>query len=115
MTMTLFGIKNCDTVRKARRWLEANAIAHQFHDFRSDGLELSTLEEWADQLGWEQLLNRRSTTYRQLSSEQTADLDRRQALTLMLEQPTLIKRPVAVHQGEVRTGFRQADWQAWRR
>lgn len=111
--MILFGIKNCDTVRKARRWLEANGVEHAFHDFRSDGLPAAKLEDWAGQLGWEQLLNRRSATYRQLPPERTADLDRDRALALMLEQPTLIKRPVAVYRGEARVGFREADWQAW--
>lgn len=111
--MTLYGIKNCDTVRKARRWLETNGISHRFHDFRSDGLEAAELEQWSEQLGWEPLLNRRSTTYRQLSAEQTESLDRQRAIALMLEQPTLIKRPVAVFQGEVRVGFRGSDWQDW--
>lgn len=111
--MILFGIKNCDTVRKARRWLEANGIEHEFHDLRSDGLSAAQLEGWAGQLGWEQLLNRRSATYRQLPPERTADLDHNQALALMLEQPTLIKRPVAIHRGEARIGFREVDWLAW--
>ena len=67
--LTLYGIKNCDTVRKARRWLEDRGIAHSFHDFRSDGLPPALLEDWADRLGWETLLNRRGTTYRQLPPE----------------------------------------------
>lgn len=111
--LTLYGIKNCDTVRKARRWLEDRGIAHSFHDFRSDGLSLPLLEGWADRLGWETLLNRRGTTYRQLPPERTAGLDRDSALALMLEQPTLIKRPVTVRGDIVRVGFQEADWQAW--
>lgn len=111
--MKIFGIKNCDTVRKARQWLNRHEIEHDFHDLRSDGLELTQLDKWADQLGWEQLLNRRSATYRQLPPEQTKNLDRNQALALMLEFPTLIKRPVAVNNGEARVGFREEDWKTW--
>jgi Spx/MgsR family transcriptional regulator len=111
--ITLYGIKNCDTVRKARRWLDEQSIAHQFHDFRADGLEPALLEAWADQLGWEPLLNRRGTTYRQLPPERTASLDRAAALALMLEQPALIKRPVVVRNDEVRVGFQAADWLSW--
>lgn len=111
--ITLYGIKNCDTVRKARRWLDEQSVVHQFHDFRTDGLEPMQLEAWADQLGWEQLLNRRGTTYRQLPPERTASLDRATALALMLEQPALIKRPVVVRNGQARVGFQAADWLAW--
>lgn len=111
--ITLYGIKNCDTVRKARRWLEAQGLSYRFHDFRSDGLELAQLEAWADQLGWERLLNRAGTTFRRLPPERKQDLDHTAALALMLEQPTLIKRPVAVRGNSVQIGFGEADWQAW--
>ena len=111
--ITLYGIKNCDTVRKARRWLQAQEIEHGFHDFRSDGLTADLLQNWVEQLGWEVVLNRASTTYRQLSAEQKERLDQASAVRLMLEQPTLIKRPVVVHDDEVRVGFRESDWQTW--
>lgn len=111
--ITLYGIKNCDTVRKARRWLAARGLEHRFHDFRVDGLDAALLAHWADRFGWERLLNRSGTTYRRLSPERTAELDRDRALALMLEQPALIKRPVAVRGDDLRLGFREADWQAW--
>jgi arsenate reductase len=111
--ITLYGIKNCDTVKKARRWLEAHEVGHRFHDFRADGLEPTLLAGWADQLGWEKLLNRSGTTFRRLPPERSAELDRDKALALMLEQPALIKRPVAVRGDEVRVGFREAEWQDW--
>jgi arsenate reductase len=111
--ITLYGIKNCDTVKKARRWLQARGIEHRWHDFRADGLDPALLADWADRLGWERLLNRSGTTYRRLPPERTAGLNRERALALMLEQPTLIKRPVAARGGELRLGFREADWQTW--
>ncbi len=111
--LTLYGIKTCDTVRKARRWLQARGIEHRFHDFRSDGLPAELLERWVVQLGWEALLNRASATYRQLPPEQKENLDQARATALMLQHPTLIKRPVAIYGDEVRTGFREADWQRW--
>jgi arsenate reductase len=111
--LTLYGIKNCDTVRKARRWLEEQGVAYHFHDVRADGLEPALLGSLADRLGWEQLLNRRSSTYRQLPEERTADLDAERALALMLEQPTLLKRPVAARGDQARVGFNESDWQAW--
>lgn len=91
---TLYGIKNCDTVKKARRLLDENGIAYRFHDFRADGLERATLERFAAGLGWETLLNRQSSTWRQLDESRKTGLELEQALALMLEQPTLIKRPV---------------------
>jgi len=91
---TIFGIPNCDTVKKARHWLEANGIPYRFHDFRKDGLDRATLEGWADELGWERLLNRSGTTFRALTDEAKRDLDRGRAIELMLAQPTLIRRPV---------------------
>lgn len=92
--ITLYGIKNCDTVRKARRWLEQHAIDYRFHDLRDDGLTRARLSAWDRDLGWEALLNRRSTTWRQLPATQRDGLDRATALDLMLKHPTLIRRPV---------------------
>lgn len=111
--ITLYGIKTCDTVRKARRWLDAQKLEHSFHDFRSDGLPADLLEGWVAQLGWEVLLNRASTTYRQLPPEAKEQLDQARASALMLEHPTLIKRPVIVCNGQARVGFRETEWQAW--
>lgn len=109
--LTLYGIKNCDTVKKARAWLERNGIAYRFHDFRSDGLDAKLLQRWTDQLGWEALLNRRGTTWRNLPESTRATVDAVRAQKLMLEQPALIKRPV-LDDGKVSSvGFREAEYQ----
>ena len=91
---TLYGIKNCDTVKKARNWLDQNNIAYRFHDFRTDGLAPELLEHFANHLGWNKLLNRSSTSWRQLSAEQQSNLTQEKAIQLMLTTPTLIKRPI---------------------
>ncbi|MEJ2479211.1 MAG: ArsC family reductase [Acidihalobacter sp.] len=93
-TTVLYGIKNCDTVRKARRWLDEHGVNYRFHDFRADGIDLGRLRAWADELGWETLLNRRGTTWRKLPDERRNGIDLDRAVELMLEQPALIKRPV---------------------
>ena len=95
----LYGIPNCDSVRKARKWLENAELTHQFHDFRKDGLERKTLQRWVKAIGWEALLNRRGTSWRQLPEADRADLTEARAIDLMLENPTLIKRPV-IEQGK---------------
>ena len=105
MNTTLYGISNCDTVKKARKWLEAHGVDYSFHDFRKDGLDPATLSEWTAQLGWEALLNRRSTSWRQLADADKTDLDSSKALELMLRQPTLIKRPVLEGSNQLLVGF----------
>jgi Spx/MgsR family transcriptional regulator len=107
---SLYGIKNCDTVRKARKWLDDNGIAYRFHDYRSDGLSPELLKTFADQLGWNTLLNRSSTSWRQLSAEQQADLDAEKALALMLATPTLIKRPILDTSGKLLIGFKADEY-----
>ena len=94
MTVTLYGIKNCDTIRKARRWLTAHDIEFTFHDFRLDGVDEDQLSQWIDELGWEVLLNKRGTTWRKLDPEVKENIDQKMALNIMLEQPAIIKRPV---------------------
>lgn len=94
MMITLYGIKNCDTVKKARLWLEAQNIPYCYHDFRANGLSVELLAEFDAALGWEALLNKRGTTWRRLAEDQRENLARDKALALMLEQPSLIKRPV---------------------
>lgn len=91
---TLYGIKNCDTVKKARNWLDQNNITYRFHDFRTDGLTPELLQHFADHLDWNKLLNRSSTSWRQLSTEQQSNLTQEKAMQLMLTTPTLIKRPI---------------------
>ncbi|ABE55099.1 conserved hypothetical protein [Shewanella denitrificans OS217] len=113
MSVTLFGIKNCDTVRKARKWLEAENIKAQFHDFRDDGLSQEQLQHWVESLGWETVLNKRSTSFRALTEQQKNELNQASAMQLMLEMPTLIKRPVLVKDDKVLLGFKLTDYQAW--
>ncbi len=108
--LILYGIKNCDTVKKARRWLEEHEIDYTFHDFRQDGLDRARLDDWAKQLGWEALLNRRSTTWRQLDKSQQANLDQHTAVSLMATHPTLIRRPVLDTGQQLVIGFRKDNY-----
>lgn len=108
--MTLFGIKNCDTVRKARKWIENHQLSVHFHDFRDQGLRQEDLEFWCNSAGWETLLNRRSTRFRALSEADKTDIDQAKALALMLAYPTLIKRPVLVVDEQVLVGFNETDY-----
>jgi arsenate reductase len=104
--ITLYGIKNCDTCKKARLWLEQSGIEHRFHDYRADGLPPELLKRFIDELGWEKLLNKSSTSWRQLPPEQQADLTREKATRLMLETPTLIKRPILDTGNKLIIGFK---------
>lgn len=108
--MKLYGIRNCDTVKKARRWLDQNAVEHQFHDFKKDGLNSEQLTTWEQAVGWEILLNRRGTTWRKLPQDIRDDIDAASAHRLMLENPSIIKRPVVEDQGAVTVGFDAEDW-----
>ncbi len=108
---TLYGIKNCDTVKKARAWLEAQGMAYQFHDFRKEGLDAPLLEKWEAKLGWEALLNKRGTSWRKLDESQREGVDRVKAMALMLDQPSLIKRPVLETVTKTLIGF-TADYYA---
>lgn len=92
--LKIYGIPNCDTCRDARKWLKANGLEHEFHDIRADGLELHAIHRWASKVGWEVLLNTRSATWRKIPQAEREGIDEGRALTLMYEQPTLIKRPV---------------------
>lgn len=109
--LTLYGIKNCDTVKKTRKWLAANQLDYQFHDYRNDGLDLALLEQFASELGWDKLLNRRSTSWRQLSDDDKTDLTADKALQLMLNTPTLIKRPVLDTGEQLLLGFSESQYQ----
>ncbi|ASJ96891.1 ArsC family reductase [Shewanella marisflavi] len=109
--VTLYGIKNCDTVKKALKWLEANQQSVTFHDFRVDGLTQQQIESWTEQVGWENLFNKRSTSFRNLSDAEKVDIDQTKAIDLMLTYPTLIKRPVLEHQGKVSVGFKPAQYE----
>ncbi len=108
--MILYGISNCDTIKKAKQWLSENMVAYQFHDFRKDGLEADQLNIWIDALGWEVFLNKRGTTWRKLSEADQADLDTEKATRLMLEHPAMIKRPVLVTADEIIVGFKPEEY-----
>lgn len=113
MTLDLFGIPNCDTVKKARRWLDAQGLDYGFHDYKKDGADKARLERWSDAVGWQVLLNRAGTTFRKLSDEDRADIDRNKAIALMMANPSMIKRPVLEIEGSDRVlvGFAQSEWE----
>ena len=111
MSTQLFGIKNCDTVKKARKWLDAQRINHEFVDFREHPLSSDQLKSWVDRLGMDTVLNKRSTTYRQLDEADKQNTDPAHWIVLMQQQPTLIKRPVLVHDNTVEVGFKAARYE----
>lgn len=94
MTVTMYGIPNCDTIKRAKDWLDAHGVAFDFHDYKKAGIDRARLEGWVDELGWEVLLNRAGTTFRNLPEDERAGLDAKKAVALMLAQPSMIKRPV---------------------
>lgn len=104
--VTLYGIKNCDTMQKARAWLEAHGVAYAFHDYKARGIDREALSAWARALGWETLLNRSGTTFRKLPETDKAGLDEARAITLMLAHPSAIKRPVLDVDGALTVGFK---------
>lgn len=108
--LTLYGIKSCDTVKKARRWLDTHNVEYRFHDLRSEGLDAERLKRWTKTVGWENLLNTRGTTWRQLPESARQSLSEAQARALMLAHPTLVKRPVVEHGKHVIVGFTEADY-----
>ena len=112
MTIQLYGIPNCDTVKKARKWLDAQSIDYDFHDYKKEGADPAKLASWSDAVGWEALLNKRGTTFRKLDDEAKADIDRDKAIALMAEHPSMIKRPVVEHAGGILVGFKEAEWAA---
>jgi arsenate reductase len=105
MTITLYGIKNCDTMKKARAWLDDHGVSYTFHDYKVAGIDKKTLERWADAVGWETLLNRAGTTFRKLPDDQKTNLTRAKGIKLMLEQPSMIKRPVLERGTTLHVGF----------
>ncbi|MEM7561650.1 MAG: ArsC family reductase [Pseudomonadota bacterium] len=103
--LTLYGIANCDTIKKAKKWLDGEDIEYVFHDYRASGLERKLLEVFAAQLGWESILNRRGTTWRKLSEETKNSIDRHSAIDVMLEHPAMIKRPILGNGSKFLLGF----------
>jgi len=112
MSVAVYGIPNCDTVKKARAWLDGHGVAYAFHDYKREGADPARLAAWSDAVGWEGLLNRRGTTFRALSEADRSDIDRAKALRLMQAHPSLIKRPVVEHGGGLLVGFDAAEWEA---
>ena len=108
--MIMYGIKNCDTIKKAKKWLENNNIAYEFHDFRSDDVNPVQLRSWVAEISWQTLVNKRSTTWRNLPSESKENMDETLALFLMEEQPTLIKRPVLETESGLMVGFSEKTY-----
>ncbi|MBO9499014.1 MAG: ArsC family reductase [Novosphingobium sp.] len=112
MSISLYGIPNCDTVKKARRWLDAKGIAYAFHDYKKEGADPAKLKAWVAAKGWETILNRTGTTFRKLDESQKQGLDADKAIVLMLEHPSTIKRPVVEYPGGLLVGFKEAEWAA---
>jgi arsenate reductase (glutaredoxin) len=112
MTITLYGIPNCDTVKKARAWLDGQGVDYAFHDYKKAGVTAAKVKAWCKACGWERVLNRAGTTFRKLPDAAKADLDQAKAMALMVEQPSMIKRPVVEHKGGLLIGFKEAEWEA---
>jgi arsenate reductase len=105
MRITMYGIKNCDTIKKARAWLENRSVDYSFHDYKSAGIDEPRLRRWAGEVGWERLLNRAGTTFRKLPDAQKEGIDEGRAIALMIEQPSMIRRPVVEAGGHLLVGF----------
>jgi arsenate reductase len=115
-TATIYGIKNCDTMKKARDWLGANGVAYAFHDYKAVGIDQAHLQAWAAKVGWEVLLNRAGTTFKALPEDKKQGLDQTRAIALMIDQPSMIKRPVLdLGDGRLLVGFKpEAYYEAFR-
>jgi arsenate reductase (glutaredoxin) len=111
MRITMYGIRNCDTIKRARAWLDTRGVAYEFHDYKVSGIDRARLDAWRRELGWERLINRAGTTFRTLPDAAKAALDETSALALMLEQPSLIKRPVLDVDGRLTVGFSPEAWE----
>ena len=111
MSVVLYGIKNCDTIKKARQWLTQNKIEYQFHDFRVDGISNVLIESWLTQVDWEILLNRRGTTWRKLTNAKQDETDKNNCSDLMCSEPTLIKRPVLAYENKFYVGFKPENYE----
>jgi len=105
-SITIYGMKNCDTMKKARAWLEKHGVAYDFHDYKAAGIDRGRLEGWAQAVGWETLLNRAGTTFRKLPEKDKASITEKKAIALMLDQPSMIKRPVLDVKGKLIVGFK---------
>ena len=109
---TLYGIPNCDTMKKARKWLDGHGVSYEFHDYKKAGIEKKTLTTWCDKVGYEVLLNTRGTTWRKLDAAQKEGVTAARAIALMAEQPSIIKRPVMVSGSKLLVGFDEPAWKS---
>jgi arsenate reductase len=114
MPVTIYGIKNCDTMKKARSYLDQRGVAYRFHDYKRAGIERAKLEGWAKKAGWEALLNKTGTTFRKLPDKDKEGLTEKKAIALMLAQPSMIKRPVLEASGKLIVGFKPEQYEAIR-
>ena len=112
MTVTIYGIKNCDTMKKARGWLDGRGTAYRFHDYKAEGIDRAHLERWCAELGWEAVLNRQGMTFRNLREAEKQDLTAEKAIALMLKQPSMIKRPVLEADSKLLVGFKREPYVA---
>lgn len=109
--IVVYGIKSCDTMKKARAWLDGHGVAYEFHDYKAAGIDKAALSGWAKDVGWETLLNRAGTTFRKLPDSDKEGLTEAKAIKLMLDQPSMIKRPVVAHGGKLLVGFKPAEFE----
>ncbi len=112
MTIILYGIPNCDTVKKVRNWLDGRGLPYAFHDYKKAGADTDKLAAWCDAAGWEAVLNRAGTTFKKLPDSDKADLSQAKAIALMIAQPSMIKRPVVEYPGGLLVGFKIPEWEA---
>lgn len=110
MAVTMFGIPNCDTIKKSRSWLAERGVEYAFHDYKKNGIDADRLANWVDRFGWEKVLNRAGTTFKKLPDAVKVDLDAAKAIAIMVENPSAIKRPVVEYDGGAVIGFVPAEW-----
>lgn len=111
MSLTIYGIPNCDMVKKARAWLDQRKVAYVFHDYKKAGADPKKLAKWCGEAGWETVLNRAGTTFKKLPDAAKSGLDQKKAIALMVEQPSMIKRPIVEHPGGLLVGFKADEWE----
>lgn len=107
----MYGIPNCDTIKKARKWMQQHNIDYQFHDYKKLGVDETRLHQWLDQLGWEQVINKRGTSWRKLDESVRNGMDNDKAISVILENPSIIKRPLLEYEGQLTLGFKEAQYQ----
>lgn len=112
MPTTLYGIGNCDTIAKARKWMEQRSIAYNFHDYKKAGITQEKLSDWCILLGWEVVLNKGGTTFKKLPEANKQNIDDNKAIMLMMENPSMIKRPILEHGDEILVGFKSGEYEA---